>query len=112
MLVYSTLITKSTLSIHDKPEVPPTYHKYDLEFTGVQALRLAHLSVKDYLVSTGIKLSKAAFFTINANLANESIAQACFVYLLQPIFESGHCGWQELKNHIELWPLYHYATHL
>ncbi|KAI8716908.1 NACHT domain-containing protein [Fusarium sp. LHS14.1] len=48
-----------------------------------QQLRLAHLSVRDYLLSNKIVGSPASFFTINSLSAHRSIAEACIVYLQQ-----------------------------
>lgn len=48
-----------------------------------QELRLAHLSVRDYLLSNKIVGSPASFFTINSLSAHRSIAGACIVYLQQ-----------------------------
>ncbi|KAK6516458.1 hypothetical protein TWF506_006364 [Arthrobotrys conoides] len=46
-------------------------------------LRLAHLSVRDYLLSTKILTSPASYFYITELSAHYSIAQACIVYLQQ-----------------------------
>ncbi|KAF3218272.1 hypothetical protein TWF106_007634 [Orbilia oligospora] len=46
-------------------------------------LRLAHLSVRDYLLSTKILTSPASYFYITELSAHHSIAQACIVYLQQ-----------------------------
>ncbi|RSL89352.1 hypothetical protein BHE90_001645 [Fusarium euwallaceae] len=46
-----------------------------------QELRLAHLSVRDYLLSNKIVGSPASYFTINSLSAHRSIAEACIVYL-------------------------------
>ncbi|RSL58813.1 hypothetical protein CEP54_007574 [Fusarium duplospermum] len=46
-----------------------------------QELRLAHLSVRDYLLSNKIAGSPASYFTINSLSAHRSIAEACIVYL-------------------------------
>jgi hypothetical protein len=48
-----------------------------------QELRLAHLSVRDYLLSNKIVGSPASFFTINSLSAHRSIAEACIVYFQQ-----------------------------
>ncbi|KAI8664541.1 NACHT domain-containing protein [Fusarium keratoplasticum] len=48
-----------------------------------QELRLAHLSVRDYLLSNKIVGSPASYFTINSLSAHRSIAEACIVYLQQ-----------------------------
>ncbi|KAM6516934.1 hypothetical protein FSOLCH5_007883 [Fusarium solani] len=48
-----------------------------------QELRLAHLSMRDYLLSNKIVGSPASFFTINSLSAHRSIAEECIVYLQQ-----------------------------
>jgi ankyrin repeat protein len=46
-----------------------------------QELRLAHLSVRDYLLSKKIVGSPVSYFAINRLSAHRSIAEACIVYL-------------------------------
>ena len=46
-------------------------------------VRLAHNSVKDYLVSRHIKNGPSAQFALEAELAHSVIAECCLVYLLQ-----------------------------
>ncbi|KAF3935071.1 Ankyrin-1 [Dactylellina cionopaga] len=46
-------------------------------------LRLAHLSVRDYLLSTKILSSPASYFYITPLAAHRSISEACIVYLQQ-----------------------------
>ncbi|KAK6526495.1 hypothetical protein TWF694_005078 [Orbilia ellipsospora] len=46
-------------------------------------LRLAHLSVRDYLLSKKILGSSASYFYITEAVAQRSIAEACIVYLQQ-----------------------------
>ncbi|KAF3906715.1 Ankyrin-2 [Arthrobotrys entomopaga] len=46
-------------------------------------LRLAHLSVRDYLLSQKILSSTASYFYITEAVAQRSIAEACIVYLQQ-----------------------------
>ncbi|KZP27831.1 hypothetical protein FIBSPDRAFT_655367, partial [Athelia psychrophila] len=44
-------------------------------------VKLAHYSVKEYLISARIKTGAAAFFAINERLSHSVIAQTCFAYL-------------------------------
>ncbi|EPS38868.1 hypothetical protein H072_7366 [Dactylellina haptotyla CBS 200.50] len=46
-------------------------------------LRLAHLSVRDYVLSKKILNSSASFFYITEPIAQRSIAEACIIYLQQ-----------------------------
>ena len=49
----------------------------------VEELRLAHFTVKEYLVSEQIVRSPAASFHIREDVASATIASACVIYLLQ-----------------------------
>ncbi|KAH0545421.1 hypothetical protein FGG08_000562 [Glutinoglossum americanum] len=49
----------------------------------VELLRLAHFSVKEYLVSDRIRDGPAARYSVQEIHANRRIAQGCLVYLLQ-----------------------------
>lgn len=54
-------------------------------------VRLAHDSVKEYLVSERIKGAKAAFYSINEASTNEFLARSCLAYLMhfkQPLSDS------------------------
>ncbi|KAF2234467.1 hypothetical protein EV356DRAFT_151584 [Viridothelium virens] len=44
-------------------------------------IRLAHFSVKEYLISQRLKESNAVFFYQNADMANREIAETCLNYL-------------------------------
>ena len=46
-------------------------------------LRLAHLSVRDFLVSSNIRSSSVSYFAIDSLSAHTSIAQTCLIYLRQ-----------------------------
>ena len=48
-----------------------------------QELRLAHLSVRDYLTSNRIICSPASYFNVTRLSAHKSIAEACIIYLQQ-----------------------------
>lgn len=63
-------------------------------------IQLAHLSVKDYLTSDRIKLSRLSSFSLDTILANTAIAQACLVYLLRPEFASQDCDWGVLHRRL------------
>lgn len=45
-------------------------------------VKLAHMSVKDYLLSEHIKNGAASYFSINQILAHSLIAQTCLAYIL------------------------------
>lgn len=46
-------------------------------------LRLAHLSVKDFLISSKIRGSTVSFYAIDSLSAHRSIAETCLIYLRQ-----------------------------
>lgn len=63
-----------------------------------QELRLAHLSVRDYLLSKKIVASPVSYFTINKLSAHRSIAEACIVYL-QRFEKPDELGAESLDAH-------------
>jgi hypothetical protein len=121
MILCSSLITRATNLGNAEPGGSMTYDEYynlDFDYKGLEMkieeseyIRLAHLSVKDYLISDRIKTSEARFFAINAQLANIFMAQTCIVYLSHPAFSLGYCDEAALRRCIKEWPLYNYATH-
>ncbi|KAF5332384.1 hypothetical protein D9758_018914 [Tetrapyrgos nigripes] len=66
-------------------------------------LKLAHPSVKEYILSDQIKSSSAAHFHVNDQLAHEFIAQSCMIYLV--VFG-------EDKSLYEQLPLLNYAANI
>ncbi|KAF7973989.1 hypothetical protein HWV62_13595 [Athelia sp. TMB] len=52
------------------------------ESTDLGTVKLAHMSVKDYLVSDRIKAGAASFFGVDAILAHNMITATCLAYLL------------------------------
>src|ERR1700733_6971090 len=58
-----------------------------MDMAGV--VKLAHLSVKEYLVSERIQKGIASSFSISAEVSHSLIAQTCLAYLLQ--FDSPNC---------------------
>ncbi|CAD6586135.1 MAG: hypothetical protein ASARMPRED_002451 [Alectoria sarmentosa] len=59
---------------------PPPFSEED--HTQHLEVRLAHYSVKEYLVSERIKRAKAAFYSICEASANVFLARSCLVYLM------------------------------
>ena len=81
-----------------------TNHGESVETTETQ-IRLAHFSVKEYLVSKRIQSGRAVKYSIRELDANASIAQDCLAYLLQ--FDTfGNLNAQT----IGLFPLARYAA--
>lgn len=72
--------------------------------------RLAHFSVKEYLLSDRIKSSKASMYSVDPISGNLFIAQTYLAYLLGPQFSDGHCGFEGLKSRYRNWPLFRAAV--
>ena len=73
---------------------------------GERRIRLAHFSVKEYLVSRRIQDSEAAFYALQDSLVHEFIAQSCLVYLLH---YSSHKDTGFEAEHWARFPLLRYA---
>ena len=70
--IYSSLVTLS-----EKKSTP-----WGSQTEETRELRLAHYSVKEYLVSRQIKEGRAKKFAIKETEAHEYMGQACLTYLL------------------------------
>jgi hypothetical protein len=75
-------------------------------------LRLAHSSVKEYIVSDRIKNSKVSMYSVTPTSANLFIARTYLVYLLSPEFETGHKDSITMAERARAWPLLEAATEL
>jgi hypothetical protein len=73
LIICSSLVVISPATIKNS---------YDIE-EEVEELKLAHFSVKEYLVSKRIQAGPASKFSILEIPATLTIAQTCLVYLLQ-----------------------------
>ena len=115
LLLCSSLVTRTATSMDEDPEFLPAYYdddiKYDTPKEIAEVIRLAHLSVKDYLVSDRIRTSRASQFAMDANVSHISMAQTCIVYLSHSAFAGGYCKWDVLQSRLSQWPLYQYAAH-
>jgi len=76
LTICSSLVTTTTGDSYDEIEDP------DDEMAGEQ-VRLAHFSVKEYLVSERIQVGSASRYSLRKIHANVSIAETCLAYLLQ-----------------------------
>jgi hypothetical protein len=58
---------------------------YHAKFAGPEEVRLAHFSVREYLVSEHLRIghSKLSYYHFNKKLADTFIAKTCLAYLLQ-----------------------------
>lgn len=73
-----------------------------------QHVRLSHFSVKEYLVSSRIKTSSAARFSIRESNANLQIALSCLLYHLHISEDESHLNTP--SSLLETFPLWRYAT--
>ncbi|CAG8977987.1 hypothetical protein HYALB_00001869, partial [Hymenoscyphus albidus] len=108
MFLCSTLLTKAT--IRGNSGIRAYEGGYYSNHVDTQLIRLAHLSVKDYLISDRIKSSRLSFFALDTQLANTTIARSCLFYLLQPSLEPNHRDKVDLRHRLNKWPLYNYAA--
>lgn len=60
----------------------------EMEEQTVFTLRLAHFSVKEYLISERIRNSSAAMYALNSDQSHRFLAKAYLVYLLSPMLIS------------------------
>ena len=75
-MVCSSLVSVFT----EKPDhVYISHHRRDY---GVPHIKLAHFSVKEYLISVDIRNGPAGIYAISRELADTSIAESCLVLLL------------------------------
>lgn len=74
--------------------------------TGDRCVRLAHYSVKKYLVSERIKRSKAALYNIGEASANAFLAGSCLAYLVH--FEQPFCDL--VSRYMAEYPLLRYSA--
>lgn len=82
---------------------------------GVDQIKLAHFSVKEYLMSNREKPAGISEFTITANIANQTIAEGCILYIERYVNSVKHkhlnlkyC-YQDIMGELERFPLLHYA---
>jgi len=117
MTLCSSLVIRESISAKEVWETSRTANAPYLEEysnfhrTDREVIRLAHLSVKDYLISDRIKTGKAHHFAIDAKLSNTFIAQTCLVCLLTSTIPLEYWDTHGIQNASIKWPLYPYAAH-
>lgn len=74
------LVTCSSFVTEFKGMKHSFYENMCVEFY-IGCVKLAHMSVKDYLVSDRLKNGLASYFSINAVLAHSQITRTCLAYL-------------------------------
>jgi len=87
---------------------------YDYEYKDTKVLitelRLAHFTVKDYLLSERLQQSRNSYYRIEEKTSSLQIAKSCLTYLNM---EQLSCGYQGKRIHRDLlrqWPLLDYAA--
>ena len=74
-------------------------------------VRLAHSSVRAYLVSPKLQSSSVQGFFLDETTALTKSAMLCIRYLMQPAFRSGYCTTDaQLTKRMEDWPMLDYVT--
>ena len=86
------------------------YHHYDYGKVTVSELRLAHFTVKDYLLSKNLRTSRHAYYSLEEKASNLQIAKACLTYLNMDEFSSGYRGKKHQDEILREWPLLDYAA--
>lgn len=72
---------------------------------------LAHFSVKEFFISSDLKLGAHPEFFIDQETGNFELAKLCVTYLKLEHFSVGPCGTgEELASRCDLFALYHYAS--
>ena len=94
--------------------VNETYY-YDSEYSDtkilINELRLAHFTVKDYLLSQGLQQSRNSYYRIEEKSSSLQIAKACLTYLNMDQFSCGYQGKGIHDGLLREWPLLDYAAH-
>lgn len=88
------------------------YHDYDFGHgkVPITELRLAHFTVKDYLLSRSLQNSRQLYYSIEKKSSSLQIAKACLTYLNMDQFSDGYQGWKIHNAILREWPLLDYAA--
>jgi Ankyrin repeats (3 copies) len=108
----SSLIATDVAPIQDAMDKRYCHHcvNHLVDFGDADYIRLAHGSVRDFLVSKRIRAGEASVYATGTVSANRFIAQTCLVYLMHPAFASGYGGKDITTARLKDWPLFHYAA--
>lgn len=87
------------------------YKHHEFGEVVITELRLAHFSVKDYLLSPNRQTSRYAYYSLEDKASNLQIAKACLTYLNMEPFSSGYQGREMQDVMLTEWPLLDYAAH-
>ncbi|KAL5321110.1 hypothetical protein ACEPPN_011922 [Leptodophora sp. 'Broadleaf-Isolate-01'] len=76
----------------------------------ITELRLAHFTVKDYLLSPSLKESRHSYYSIEEKTSSLQISKSCLSYLTMDEFSSGFQGRRIQDRRLNQWPLLDYAA--
>lgn len=101
-LLCSSLVVKARASVLDVASVPAYYSSSIMATTELEfeEVRLAHASVRDYLLSESLRGSAAKDFYLDAEIAHRNIAESCLLYLLTPELRFGVVLKDRSKNRL------------
>jgi hypothetical protein len=86
LVMCSSMVTTSSYTFTSKNEDEGDANAREEEgqlISGTGKLRLAHFSVKEYLIGKQIQNGPGSQYSFNENVANNLISQTCLAYLLQ-----------------------------
>lgn len=112
-LLCSSLVIKAQASILDVQSAPAYYSSaidFATEFE-FEEVRLAHASVREFLLEEALKNSTASDFHLDARIAHRNIAETCLLYLLDPAMRFGVASQTRHQQLLKDWPLLLYAAH-
>ena len=111
-LLCSSLVTKARANFYNVQSVPAYYsssieaipeHEYE-------EVRLAHASVREYLLAEALRDSAASDFYLDSQITHRNIAETCLLYLLTPGLSSGVASLARHRQRLSDWPLLLYAA--
>lgn len=73
-------------------------------------VRLAHSSIKDFLVSEWIKSSRVSYFSLDPDTANAMMMRKCLAYLCLDNFKNGHVSKGLIYKRVQKYKCLRYAS--
>ena len=113
-LLCSSLVTKARANVHDVQSVP-AYYSWAIAAIperDYEEVRLAHASVREFLLLEALRDSAAKDFYLDAQIAHRNIAETCLLYLLTPDLSYGVASRARHRRRLHDWPLLLYAANL
>lgn len=88
----------------------PSSYPLDSDKASITELRLAHFTVKDYLLSQNLQESEHTYYKLEEKASNLQIARACLTYLNMEQFSQGYQGRRFHAALVKKWPLLDYSA--